>query len=184
MNDDMIRRKNRIRKEIRRLKNELSEIDRQVISLTVLRKLEALPEFTSAKTVLIFWSMDDEVDVRDFIAKWADRKKFILPSICGDELSLKEFAGVEKLIAGDLYSIPEPEGKPFNEFNEIDLVIVPGVAFDRNNNRLGRGKGYYDRILSQLKGKTPLIGICYDFQMVEEIPTEPHDVKMDGVICG
>lgn len=64
--------------------------------------------------------------------------------------------------------------------NEIDLIIVPGVAFDRQRNRLGRGKGFYDRLLSTLN--VPKIGISYDFQLKDQIPVEPFDRKMDLII--
>ncbi|HXK50847.1 MAG TPA: 5-formyltetrahydrofolate cyclo-ligase [Clostridiales bacterium] len=184
MNDELIIMKKNIRKRIRELKKELSETERRARSLPVLRKLETLPEFLSANIIFIFWSMEDEIDTRDFIVKWSDRKKFILPSVNGVELLLKEFNSVNELVAGDIYSIPEPDGIPFDKFDDIGLAIIPGIAFDRKNNRLGRGKGYYDRILHKLKGRTPLIGICYDFQMVDEVPVESHDIKMDGVICG
>jgi 5-formyltetrahydrofolate cyclo-ligase len=126
--------------------------------------------------------MDDEVDTRNLILKWADKKRFILPAINGDELDLKEFTGSGDLVSGDLYSIPEPAGKPFSSFDIIDLAVVPGVAFDRQNNRMGRGKAYYDKILLKLKGRAKMIGVCYDFQIVDEVPAEPHDIKMDEVI--
>jgi 5-formyltetrahydrofolate cyclo-ligase len=184
MNAEIVKSKKALRKEIKELKKELPESQRKVKSETVMKKIEAHPGFLKAKTVFIFWSMDDEVDTRDIIIKWSDRKRFILPAINGDELYLKEFTGVQKLVLGDIYSIPEPEGKPFTDFEEIELAIIPGVAFDRENDRMGRGKAYYDRILHKLKGKSGLIGICYDFQMVDKVPVEPHDVKMDEVICG
>ncbi|MBN2857392.1 MAG: 5-formyltetrahydrofolate cyclo-ligase [Candidatus Delongbacteria bacterium] len=183
MNAEIVRSKKALRREMRELKKELTADQRKVKSETVMKELESHPGFQDAETVFIFWSMDDEIDTRDFILKWADRKRFILPAINGDELYLKEFSGVQKLVTGDIYAIPEPEGKPFTDFDRIELAVIPGVAFDRQNNRMGRGKAYYDKILHRLKGKALLIGICYDFQMVNEVPVEPHDVKMDGVIC-
>ncbi len=184
MNDEVVISKKVLRREIRELKKEISPQERQTRSENIMKKIEDHPVFASARTVFIFWSMDDEVDTRDFIKKWADRKKFILPAVNGDELHLKEFTGIHKLVSGAMFEIPEPEGKPFTDYNDIDLAIIPGVAFDSDYNRLGRGKAYYDKILHGLKGKAELIGICYDFQVVDKVPTEPHDVKLDGVICG
>lgn len=184
MNEEIVLIKKALRKKIKLLKSDLSRSGRKIRSEAVMRRLEENTYFIKARTIFIFWSMDDEIDTKDFILKWSDRKKFILPAINGDELHLKEFSGVHKLKNGDLYSIPEPEGIPFHDLGSIDLAIVPGIAFDRNNNRMGRGKAYYDKILSKLKGKSHLIGICYDFQMVEKVPVEPHDIKMDGVIYG
>ena len=184
MSEEIVSIKKALRKKIKLLKSKLSGTERKIRSEAVMKKLENSSEFKNAKIIFIFWSMDDEIDTKDFILKWAVRKKFILPAISGDELHLKEFTGVHKLKNGDLYSIPEPDGTPFHDLGSIDLAIVPGIAFDRHNNRMGRGKAYYDKILSKLKGTSHLIGICYDFQMVENVPVEPHDIKMDGVIYG
>jgi len=184
MNAEIVRSKKALRREIKELKKEISAQERHIRSEMIMKKIEYHPAFVSALTVFIFWSMDDEVDTRDFIIKWADRKKFILPAVNGNELHLKEFTGIHKLVSGEMFEIPEPEGKPFTDYDDIDLAIIPGVAFDRDNNRLGRGKAYYDKTLHRLKGKAELIGICYDFQLIDKVPTEPHDVKLDGVICG
>lgn len=184
MNADIVKNKKALRREIKELKKKLTEDQRKLKSEAVMKKLEANVTFIKADTIFIFWSMDDEVDTRDFILKWSDSKRFILPAINGDELYLKEFTGVKKLVTGDLYAIPEPDGTPFTDYEAIELAVIPGIAFDRGNNRMGRGKAYYDKTLHKLKGIAKLIGICYDFQMVEKVPTEPHDVKMDEVICG
>ncbi len=184
MSEEIVLIKKALRKKIKQIKSELSESGRKIRSEAVMKKLEDTSEFKNAETIFIYWAMDDEIDTKEFIVKWAGRKRFILPAINGEELYLKEFTGVHKLKNGDLYSIPEPDGKPFHDLSSIDLAIVPGVAFDLHNNRMGRGKAYYDKVLLKLKGKARLIGICYDFQMVENVPVEPHDIKMDGVIYG
>ena len=79
------------------------------------------------------------------------------------------------------YHIQEPIGKIFEDYSTIDVIIVPGVAFDNQGNRLGRGKGYYDRFLKKIPA-TKKIGICFDFQMIEQIPTEKNDIPMDDII--
>ena len=75
----------------------------------------------------------------------------------------------------------EPTGEVFDNYTDIDLAVIPGVAFDKDGNRMGRGKGYYDRLLPKL-GNTYKIGICLPFQLVEKIPTDEHDVRMDEVL--
>jgi 5-formyltetrahydrofolate cyclo-ligase len=80
------------------------------------------------------------------------------------------------------YGILEPTGPLFTDYDSIDLAVVPGVAFTRDGVRLGRGKGYYDRLLPRIK--SPKVGICFPFQILESIPTEPFDVKMDEVVAG
>ena len=80
------------------------------------------------------------------------------------------------------YGILEPAQKRFCEIKALDLVIVPGVAFDRRGNRLGRGKGYYDGFLSRLPKDTPSIGLAFDFQILPTLPTTPTDVSVRSVI--
>ncbi len=79
------------------------------------------------------------------------------------------------------YGIEEPTEGKFNNLKDIDLAIIPGVAFDRRGNRLGRGKGYYDRLLPFLVG-TYKLGICFPYQLLESVPTEDFDIRMNEVI--
>jgi 5-formyltetrahydrofolate cyclo-ligase len=97
-----------------------------------------------------------------------------------DTMLIKEYKSENQLISGDLYGIPEPDGPEFTDYNLIDFVIVPGVAFDRNNNRMGRGKAYYDKFLKHLTAYKS--GICFDFQLVNEVPSDENDISMDIVI--
>lgn len=172
--------KNEIRKQIKFLKSRISSDEKKVRSELIFNELETLKEFINSNVILLFWSISDEVFTHDFIQKWAVSKKIILPSIKGDELELKRFTGVKDLVKGASFGIGEPSGKVWNNLEEIDLIIVPGIAFDKNKNRLGRGKAYYDKLL---KSTTALkIGVCFDFQFMESVPTDTHDVKMDFVI--
>jgi 5-formyltetrahydrofolate cyclo-ligase len=77
----------------------------------------------------------------------------------------------------------EPIGEPFTDYASIDVAIIPGMAFDNKGHRLGRGKGYYDRFLSQLTSKTKKIGLCFPWQLVDVVPTDKNDISMDCVIC-
>lgn len=172
--------KKALRKKIKVLKSEIRFEEKKLRSKNIFLKLERNNAFINAKTVMLYWSMKDEVFTHDFVIKWADEKEIILPSVDGDNLILKKFTGKEDLIAGDRYEIPEPEGKFFENGNEIDLIVVPGVAFDKQNNRMGRGKAYYDKLLKTSKAKK--IGVCFDFQLLENIPHDKYDVKMDLII--
>lgn len=150
-------------------------------SAEILAALEAHPAFGAAKTVLLYHSLKDEVDTHAFIRKWSGEKRLLLPVVIGDDLELRLYTGPQDLKPG-AYGIEEPVGAGFTDYASIDLVIVPGVAFDRIGNRLGRGKGYYDRLLPRIPSAYK-IGICFPYQMVEEVPAEPFDVRMDEVIC-
>ena len=172
--------KKALRREIRQLKKACPYGEKLRKSVSVWEKVEQLPAFQQADIVLAYWSMDDEVYTHDFVKKWAGQKTFLLPCVRGDELELRYFDGEEKLAPGEGYAIPEPVGELFTDWAQIDLILVPGVAFDRAGNRLGRGKGYYDKVLKQTRAHKA--GIAFDFQMVEQVPVEPHDVRMDSVV--
>ena len=172
--------KKRIRREIRGLKNAISLEEKMSRSIVILENVEQLPEFITAKTVMLYWAMADEVQTSDFVIKWAESKRVILPCVNGSDLDLRVFRGVEDLVEGENFGIPEPSGKLFTAYEEIDLILVPGVAFDMENNRMGRGKAYYDKLLSSLKAYK--LGVCFDFQFLESVPTDEHDIKMDRII--
>ena len=103
-----------------------------------------------------------------------------MPVVIGDDLELRVYTSPADLAIG-AYGIEEPTGALFTDYATIDLVIVPGVAFDRDGNRLGRGKGYYDRLLPRIPSAYK-VGICFPFQIVEEVPAEPFDIRMDEIM--
>lgn len=176
---NIVEEKNGTRKKISSLKKRFDEKQLLKLSREVIGSLESLEEFQKAECIFCYYSMKDEVDTRELISKYISKKKFILPVIVGDNLVLKEFTpdgDMEKVIFGIL----EPQGEEFTNYKKIDLVIVPGVAFDEQKNRLGRGKGYYDRILKEIKAKK--IGICFDFQLITKVPVENFDVKLDTIV--
>lgn len=130
---------------------------------------------------MLYHSLKDEVQTHAFIEKWSEKKRVVLPVVVGDELELRLYTGPADLSIGS-YGIAEPTGELFTDYAAIDLAVIPGVAFDAVGHRLGRGKGYYDRLLPHI-GATK-IGICFPFQWVEEVPAEPFDICMDEVISG
>ncbi|MHC1775770.1 MAG: 5-formyltetrahydrofolate cyclo-ligase [Lentimicrobium sp.] len=173
-------KKQEFRKLVKKLKDNQSPESYFLESEEIWRTVEQLPAFISASTVMAYWSMKGEVFTHNFIKKWSSHKQIILPSVDGEEIKLKLYDGDESLIPGDLYGIPEPHGPEFNDFGSIDMVLVPGIAFDSNNNRMGRGKAYYDRFLINLRAIK--VGICFGYQLFDEIPVDENDIKMDLVI--
>ena len=144
----------------------------------ILAKLENHKSFIEAKTVMLYSSLPDEVQTHDFLEKWRNEKKIILPTVVGDDIIPVELTKDTDFTIGD-FNILEPHNEAYH--GSYDLIIVPGVAFDKNGNRIGRGKGYYDRFLCKhLDIKR--IGICFDFQFVDEVPTEDNDIKMHEVL--
>ena len=172
--------KKALRKQIKAIKKTLPELERLVKSARIFKQIEALELFKNARTVLVYWSMIDEVHTHDFILRWWKQKTILLPAVDGDVLRLKVFTGMECLKNGELMQIPEPVGPDFEAISSIDLIIVPGVAFDKNNYRMGRGRGFYDKLLANTA--TTTFGVCFDFQFVAEVPVEAHDKAMSWVI--
>lgn len=171
--------KQKLRKQIAQQKKTYSEKQLSEWSSSLLKRLEDHPLFQSAHIILMYYSLPDEVRTHDFIEKWQQDKRIVLPIVKGDELELKYFEGKDKLTSGS-FGIGEPsEGESANAC-DIELAIIPGVAFDCKGNRLGRGKGFYDRTLDKLT-KAYRIGVCFGFQTVERIPTEHCDRPMDEV---
>lgn len=172
--------KKALRQKVRALKKEVSLADKKSRSECIWQQLEQMKDFQSAKVVMFYWSMEDEVYTHAMVQKWAGTKTILLPSVNGVELELKVFEGMHSMKAGEHFGILEPIGSSFEEHHKIDLIIVPGVAFDKMNNRMGRGKAYYDKLLKTTT--CPKIGVCFSFQYFDEVPTDQYDIKMDRVI--
>ena len=144
-------------------------------------RLEGLPIFRAARCIALYHALPGEVQTETWLAQWLGQKEIALPRVQGDDLMLLPYAGPDSVERG-AFGIWEPVVQPGSRSieNRIDLIIVPGVAFDRRLNRLGRGRGFYDRLLSALH--VPRIGVCFDFQLFDEIPAEDFDRKMDAVV--
>lgn len=170
--------KKTLRAQIKALKKQHAKEQLLEQSEKILAKLEQHPDFLKADKVMLYNALPDEVQTLAFLEKWHLQKEIILPTVVGDDIIPVAYEANTEFAVGD-FNILEPQNKPYT--GDFDLIVVPGVAFDRYGNRLGRGRGYYDRFLCQhLNVKR--IGICFDFQLVDEIPTEPFDIRMDEVI--
>lgn len=172
-------KKKELRKQIKALKN-LNASSALQQSVDIMAALEKHPLFKSANIILLYHSLPDEVHTHDFLTKWQAKKQLLLPVVVGDELELRRFSSPNDLQVG-AYNIQEPVGECFNDFSTIELVVVPGMAFDKQGHRLGRGKGYYDRLLPKLTNAYKL-GVCFPYQYIEEVPTDEHDIRMDEVL--
>ncbi len=166
---------------MRELKRQLTPEEKLRRSRLIMEQVQQLPAFRKAKVVLLYWSMADEVQTHDFVEKWYRDKVLLLPCVDGDDLVLRQYTGPECLVAGEQFGIGEPTGPVWDNLESVELIVVPGVAFDRRNNRMGRGRGFYDRMLKSTPNAIK-IGIAYRFQVLDEIPVEAFDVPMDLVI--
>ena len=177
MHDD----KKMARQRIKRLVSVMTPESKASQSASIWEHLEQTEIFRTATDILIYWSMDDEVQTSAFIEKWNGQKRFYLPSIQGDNLIVKRYTGTSALTPGQSFNIPEPMGEPVSDLNPITLVIVPGRAFDKEGHRLGRGRGFYDRLLPQLPHAVKA-GVCFDCQKLPSVPADENDIIMDLVI--
>lgn len=170
--------KSEIRRKIKTLRTMLSETEKLNAAEEVFSRLEQTAAFLMAENILMYHSLPDELSTHAFLKKWKDRKHFFLPRVNGVNLEILPYE--ESRLELGAFHIEEPSGDNTVEPDEIELMIIPAVAFDYKGNRLGRGKGFYDRLLGS--SKATKIGIGYEFQLVDDIPVEEHDVPMDIVI--
>ena len=156
-------------------------------SSKIKEKLFSLDEFKDAKNILFYVSFNDEVDTHEIIKELLDNKDktIIVPYVVKNNpiLQLSELKNFNELEPKTL-GILEPKENFTREFNpnKLDMVIVPGVVFDQNGHRIGYGRGYYDRFFHNLGKDVKKIGFAFDFQLVDKIPEEIHDVPVDIVI--
>lgn len=155
-------------------------------SKKIYQRLIKTKEYNNAKTIMFYVSKDNEVETRPMIENaMKNGKNISVPKT--DRINHKLHPVMIKKLDTDLrlghFGLHEPEFdiKKIVPINKINLIITPGIAFDRNGNRLGWGKGYYDIFLEGAKA-IPKIGLAYDFQIVPELPRDKHDIPVDMVI--
>ena len=174
--------KNELRRLVREAKRNVPLDEKKYRSQGILHRVEDMRVFAEARTVLMYWSMDDEVYTHTFARKWYGMKTILLPCVEGDDLVIRRYEGDQSLRPGPQFGIPEPVGEPVDDMSRIDMIIVPGVAFDKSANRMGRGRGFYDRLLRSTSNAVKT-GVAFDFQIFDSIPVDTHDVPMDMVVC-
>ncbi len=160
------------------LRTMLSDAEKLAAAERVFNRLEKTAAFLMADKILMYHSLPDELSTHVFLKKWGTRKSFFLPRVNGVNLDILPY-NESRLELGSFH-IEEPTGNNCVNPAEIEVIIVPAVAYDRNGNRLGRGKGFYDRLLSNTNAVK--IGVGYDFQLFESLPTESHDIPVDIII--
>ncbi len=170
-------RRNRIREEMHILRKQLSDEQKMNAMESVFKKIEQTHDFESAGSIMIYWSTSSELPTHTYIRKWSSEKTILIPEIGGNRLTLRKYnpsvcsasgKSEAKVTAADAYT------------GKIDLAIIPGVAFDKKRNRLGRGGGYYDLFLTTRN--VPTYGVGFDFQIFEKLPVKWGSMKMKKII--
>lgn len=170
--------KKEIRRAVKNMRLVLTDAEKMSAADAVFAQLEKTAAFVMANHILMYHSLPDELSTHAFLKKWASKKHFYLPRVNGVNLDILPY-DQSRLELGSFH-IEEPTGDELADPDVLELIVTPGVAFDRKGNRLGRGKGFYDRLLCTTRATK--IGVAYHFQMVDEVPAEPHDVPVDVVI--
>jgi 5-formyltetrahydrofolate cyclo-ligase len=186
----LIEAKSRMRNDVLGRRDAMSAAGRVEDAALCRARLLALPAFINAKTVLCYMSFGTEIDTQTIFAEALKQNKVVaLPRMIKDQsppytprLALHEVSGESELVSGK-WGIREPRATcPAVPFDVVDLVLVPGVAFDRRGHRLGYGKGYYDRLLPARRPNSLLVALAFDCQLVDEVPVSAHDVSIDLLI--
>lgn len=183
----IIAKKAEIRKEILRKLRSQSSFDRQIKSAEIKKKLFNEGAFKSASVIMFYVPKEYEVNTYDMIAEALKQNKKIavpLTEMREKRILPSEIKNLDKELTLGPYSImqPKPEHIRPVPINEIEVVITPGIAFDKTGNRIGHGAGYYDNFLKNLPQKTVVIGLAYDCQLIDEIPTLSWDIPVNKVI--
>ena len=168
--------------------NRKAQGDKEGVSCAIVDRFMSLPEYATAKTVMFYIDVRDEVRTRQALptAIHSD-KRIVIPYCVDGELELFHLESMDELDVG-MYKILEPKAELRDvaakrlQPEDLDLVMVPGVAFDRQGGRTGHGKGYYDKLLEHARADAPLIALAFECQMFPEIPCGSHDIYMDKVV--
>jgi len=178
--------KEEIRKAVLQKRDAIPDVVKRQKDALVREQVLSIPEFASAKTIVFYASFRSEVGTRSLMEEsLMSEKRVVLPKVnkTMHTLILYEIKNMDELTPGYM-DIPEPPqmDERLVGIDDADLVVVPGAGFDFAGNRLGYGAGYYDSLLSQRTKKIPVIALAYEEQIVDSIPAETHDVKVDMIV--
>jgi 5-formyltetrahydrofolate cyclo-ligase len=187
MSADIVERKKQIREQSHANRN--AQTNKDELSQTICQKFMDLEEYQKANTVLFYIDVRSEVRTRQALPTALESGKKVIVPWCNaaGELELFPLDNMDELSIGmykilepkpELRDLPEKQCKP----EDLDLVMVPGVAFDREGARMGHGKGYYDKLLQHARPDCPLIALAFECQLFPEIPTAHHDIFMDKIV--
>ena len=175
-------RKKQMRALIRKTTGRLERAEIEIMSSQAEQKIESMVRFATADVIGGYSALADEISITGILQRWHCRKTVALPVIEGGIMVFREYTGEANLNPGP-FGIREPQRGRLILPEEIELMLVPGMAFDSDGYRLGRGRGYYDKYFA-LPGADKIykIGICMPHQIMEYVPHEPHDIPMDEIL--
>lgn len=175
--------KKALRRDLLARRRAMDQAAWQTASKAAQQRLADLELFQQAGCIALYSPIQQEVDTELlFTTARSTGKRVLYPVVCGNNLQFREVSEIGQRTAG-AFGILEPcnVGED-HSLAAVDLIVVPGVAFDLQGHRIGFGKGYYDRCLSQHQKHGTLIGLCHDFQLLEQVPAEGHDIRMQYIV--
>ncbi len=173
--------KYQIRATMSKLNREVSPVVRTESAIKLFQSIEQLPIYGESHSIALFLSLPDEIPTLEVVERWYSQgKRILVPRVVGDDMEFVEYRPSE--LRSGSFGIMEPTSTTVALPSEIDLMILPGVAFCRDGRRLGRGRGYYDRYLSHEGFRGYTIGVGYAHQLTYDIPCEPHDKVLNLVL--
>lgn len=178
--------KSELRQEMTTARNNLSGSEVRSLSSSILSRLEDMSFYKEASLIFIYVNFQKEVKTKPLIQRALDAGKRIAVPACipkGKIILPCEISSLNELVPGTWGILePQEDSRKVVPAEEIDLAVVPGLAFDRHFNRLGYGAGYYDRFLPKLRKNAVKAGICYSVQLIDQLPVDVYDVAMDVII--
>lgn len=175
-----------LRQTVKARRDALPAAMRAAASARITDSLTALASFQSARCIAAYMSIDSEFDTRQFVERvLALGKTLLLPRVNGAtrRLTLHPVTDLARDLAPGTWDIPEPrEGMPAAELSSVDWILVPGLAFTRQGDRLGYGAGYYDRLIADIAHRPALVAGAFGVQIVDDLPTLPYDCSVDVVV--
>jgi len=186
-NMEIEKQKSSLRERILALRRAQSSRDIEKKSGDIRRKLFTFVPFCQAETILFYLAIKDEVQTEKMIEESLQKgKRVAAPLIDWQRKKIlpSEIKDLTKDIEISVFKIPQPKNNLYSPFSpvNIDIVIVPGVVFDRKGNRLGFGGGFYDRFLGKLSNRTKLVGLAFELQLVDNVSSQSYDIAVDYLI--
>lgn len=173
--------KDSLRKQVAGARDRLTAEERRTKSHEIESRLFRLPEFNGSSLILFFASFRSEVNTIPMIRRaLAEGKRVALPKVKGNGLELFEIRELEKDVSPGAWGIPEPHEHNRVALDAVDLLIVPGLAFDEWGNRLGYGAGFYDKLLASCT--KPTVALAFEVQMVKQVPAARHDISVKKIV--
>jgi len=179
--------KNSLRQEVLAKRDAISQATRQAYTVDLLVNISSLPEWKKANTVLLYLGIKTEFDPTPLVeAALSMEKMVVLPRILKAEnrLEIRQIQSLDQDLVSGVWGLrePDPSSCPEIEPAKLDFVLVPGVAFDLQGNRMGYGAGFYDRLLSDQRLVAPRISAFFSEQLVDQVPHEAHDLPVDIMV--